>query len=1343
VRDDPAALDRVVKALRGVDGESDALSIAETIWLAAHRAPGPAQPETAPGPDTGTGAGAVSQVTPEPAGPPAREPPAPAALARARRPRRDRELHQAVAAARPPVRGQAVRAPRGHALPRSLDLGRSMRPLKRRWCAGWRHELDMAATVDGYARSLELIPVFRPAPERWFELFVIVDRSASMAVWQQTVAELTDVLRKTGAFRKLHVWDLHPDEDGAVLRGPRGQVLAPGQLGAPGGRRLAVVISDCSAAGWRNGGAWQLLRDWSRAVTTALVNPLPTKLWRHTGLDLPAIRVGPPDMPGAPSAALAHHVPMGLESPVASGTAWVPVPALALTPYSLGRWARTVMREDGRGCDAVLIPGQALFQQIRELEYDDAQPGSGTEDIVDTFLHMASPRAVRLAALCTRLPEFTLALLDIIRAELVPEADVTDAAEVVMSGLFVIEPADRAGTVLRFRDGVPARLRTMLSAHDVGRLIDVLSDYVARHAGLIPGFPAAVADPRGDIDFRPDPSPFARVGNETLESMGSGPWRLAPGDSGQTLAAIAAIVAARGPHLRTLQDLCARLEGLAAALAAAGERRAELLADAEPGVREQLMSWERPLRDLARDVTAEQEASGDLLKRFARPTLNIAVAGRARHGKSRFLRSLTGLAAVASPDGQDGGPPEVPVLITHRPDGHAHADVFFHSAASFLEEVINPIYRRLGLGLLPASLESFGRRPLPGPPQGISRVDAYADLVACHRGFPEYHHLVGTPSPRRIGVDELAEFTTRMDTAGRPRYLYLAVRQVHVIATLPHAGLPGLGFVDLPGREEENPDDAPAPAALRHDTDLVLFVRRPDLAGDAIEDGDLGLYYSAAKALPPVPMERQSFLILNHVRSPVRDNLDQARSLRDQVTSSAMRVAGVAIADCSSPEEVHGAFGPVLDHLTSHVADLDQLLTREEGRRVGELRRRAYELAEEMSGFAAGRRWSEGLTALKSAGDSSSPSGTQPRSVAPGRVQVPAGSGETPVYLIPPRSGTGTDAATTDIVLWGAPGSGKATYVAALPHALNQAGASAGRWVLHPLTETATATLINWTHQMVNEGSFPTTTGIRDPTELVWRCVGDLTGSQYVRRGRFRRRSRTTSRLDLALLDVSGQVFGHDARDRRLPSGFADMALQHLARAQGLVYLFDPVGDHDGKAAAEYVNRTLTMLSRTVMAEGRLIGLYLPHYVAVCITKLDHPEVFRWAREAGLVNYGPDGMPRVLDRHAGDLFDAICQGEFRTYQRTDGPSPAVLVRNLLRRYFHPDRIRYYAVSSIGYRKPPGWGDRATERPGFMFDPDDFSNVTERDGERRIRGPVEPVNVIEPLIELQMQITGRR
>jgi hypothetical protein len=165
------------------------------------------------------------------------------------------------------------------------------------------------------------------------------------------------------------------------------------------------------------------------------------------------------------------------------------------------------------------------------------------------------------------------------------------------------------------------------------------------------------------------------------------------------------------------------------------------------------------------------------------------------------------------------------------------------------------------------------------------------------------------------------------------------------------------------------------------------------------------------------------------------------------------------------------------------------------------------------------------------------------------------------------------------------------------------------------------------------------------------------------------------------------------------------------------------------------------MLSRKVVAEGRLVGPYLPHYVAVCITKFDHKDVFRQAREAGLVNYGLDGMPRVLDAQAADLFDVICEGRFWADKRTDSHGGALFVRNQLRRYFHPDRIRYYAVSSIGYRKPPGWDPQAT-RPGFQFDPGNFSNLIEQGGEQKILGPIEPVNVLEPLIDLHMQITGR-
>ena len=173
-----------------------------------------------------------------------------------------------------------------------------MRPFKRPWVTGRESQLDLKATIDDYSRSLELIPVFRPAPERWFELVIVVDRSISMAVWQETISEFTQVLRGTGAFRKLHEWDMDLEQDRLILHGPRGQVIVPEQMNSPDGRRLTLVVSDCSSEGWYRGLAWSVIREWARTVPIALVNPLPPKLWRRTGLDMPAVRVDPPSTSG-------------------------------------------------------------------------------------------------------------------------------------------------------------------------------------------------------------------------------------------------------------------------------------------------------------------------------------------------------------------------------------------------------------------------------------------------------------------------------------------------------------------------------------------------------------------------------------------------------------------------------------------------------------------------------------------------------------------------------------------------------------------------------------------------------------------------------------------------------------------------------------------------------------------------------------------------------------------------------------------------------------------------------------------------------------------------------------
>lgn len=309
---------------------------------------------------------------------------------------------------------------------------------------------------------------------------------------------------------------------------------------------------------------------------------------------------------------------------------------------------------------------------------------------------------------------------------------------------------------------------------------------------------------------------------------------------------------------------------------------------------------------------------------------------------------------------------------------------------------------------------------------------------------------------------------------------------------------------------------------------------------------------------------------------------------------------------------------------------------------------------------------------------------------------------------------------TMKIGIWGSPGSGKTTYLAALKHdAMIRAGNEIGTWKIIPRNEASEQLLTEWTHLLVEEQQFPDATALGSTTELWWHFMGDLTGSRYTRRrwGMFGRPA-PASEFDLELIDVSGEAFGYRPTQRHVPEELVRRMLAHLAESDGLVFLFDPITERDTPSVATYVERVLNNLTRTVYHQGRMVDGYLPHHVAVCITKTDHPELVERARVAGLVNTGPDGIDRVLNSQAQDLFQAICAGGFwGPDDRSHGG--AEFVRNQLRVYFHPDRIRYYAVSAIGHQ-----------------------NLAMRDGKLRITGPIRPFNVLEPLVELHMQLRNR-
>lgn len=351
----------------------------------------------------------------------------------------------------------------------SLAMGRAFQPFTKPWPHGAGSRLDVDLTVDAYAESGILVPVMKSEPERWFDLVVITDRTPSMMVWQADIRSLISLLNGTGIFRRAWRWQLDPTA--ATITDGRGEPVAVPARTADV-RRLVILISDFAAPAWDGTPPWQLVHALAADAPTVLVDPLPPHLWAHSGLDHPTAPVHA-KAPGVSSGSLKFRLPLWLHT-IAPEADWLPVPVAGFDATDIGRWARTLMRADPEGTDAVLLN----LDLLRTLP-DDVRDEPSLPDTVDAFLHTASPEAARLAILCSPIERFSLALLHLIRHTCVPSATLSDLAELLVSGLIDTDNAGQEHPVLSFRAGVAARLRTHLTYHDAWLTFDAISRYMA------------------------------------------------------------------------------------------------------------------------------------------------------------------------------------------------------------------------------------------------------------------------------------------------------------------------------------------------------------------------------------------------------------------------------------------------------------------------------------------------------------------------------------------------------------------------------------------------------------------------------------------------------------------------------------------------------------------------------------------------------------------------------------------------------------------------------------------------------------------------------------------------
>lgn len=296
-----------------------------------------------------------------------------------------------------------------------------------------------------------------------------------------------------------------------------------------------------------------------------------------------------------------------------------------------------------------------------------------------------------------------------------------------------------------------------------------------------------------------------------------------------------------------------------------------------------------------------------------------------------------------------------------------------------------------------------------------------------------------------------------------------------------------------------------------------------------------------------------------------------------------------------------------------------------------------------------------------------------------------------------------TDPLKIQIALWGGTSTGKTTFLSALRIAMLYDSVGAWKMVGRDDLQPGSVEFVARKTEDFLHGNFPEA-NVGKGERAICTISSTLIQDRFSKLiGTIFNRPSCVS-FDLYIQDYPGGTF--------IEAGYEDEFWDYLVKCDGFIYLYDPLRDATDQTNYDYLQKAIDFVTLALQKHHRQaqFATLLPHYVAVCITKFDHPDTFKRLDDAGLVVWDSTGAPLVPDAAAA----------FRLLADK-------LVVNTIERSFLPSRIRYFVTSSVGFYQDAGG----------CIDRGDLYNVVP--GANRLRSEAHPINVFEPLIWIASQL----
>ena len=346
-----------------------------------------------------------------------------------------------------------------------------------------------------------------------------------------------------------------------------------------------------------------------------------------------------------------------------------------------------------------------------------------------------------------------------------------------------------------------------------------------------------------------------------------------------------------------------------------------------------------------------------LKKRFSRETVQIAMIGRERMGKSTLIQSITGLGNEVIP-AFDGSSCTGTVSVIHNCEESFHADITFFERGEFLQAINSKLseffpddhLRVSALEDIPRLLPFFEGKPLK------TEAKVFVDNFIGH--YNDYYYLIGHDAVSLEDQSEIARYVAQYqlfdsrelcpvdceeivqnkpDEKGVIKYSalyykYLAVKSVNIFTPFQYPDSGKLVLVDTigigqPTNSEELLEEMYR--VIREESDSAIDVFRPDSLGPTVDDRQLKILQGIKQRFGERKPEKWFTYIINEVSTKGKGfNADNTNNVLNSALglqqNGDIAFAWAKVINCGSTEDViEKLVIPQLKLITTNIDDID------------------------------------------------------------------------------------------------------------------------------------------------------------------------------------------------------------------------------------------------------------------------------------------------------------------------------------------------------------------------------------------------------------------------------------